>query len=219
LLQPQPFSLRDGTHYGSLFSLSTSTTQHSKTPYPFADFVSTVFHLRDITLPIHSFILNCWQSDPHDINRFVYDAVQRRGIENLHIKMFARVPLIVKLPSSIFNCKTLVVLHLRRVIVKDLSQVIVDLPRLKTLHLSSVHFQTYEYLPKFLSRCPILEELDVKNIILISRRKELVLEENFQYFLNLISTNISNDIYTLFPLCCKAEILHAELGVRIVNLV
>ncbi|KAK2414132.1 hypothetical protein QL285_036761 [Trifolium repens] len=186
---------------------------------PFRHFVSSVFLSRDITLPIQSFILNCWHSYPNNINRFVNAALQRGGIENLYIKLFGTISLKINLPDSIFSCKTLVVLHLKGVKLNVLSHLIVDLPRLKTLHLSRVYFQTVEYLPKFLSRCPILEELLLKNFLLFAT-KELVLKENFQYLPNLIRANISNNfrsggrvhfVDVLFTLCCRAEVLHAEL--------
>ncbi|XP_045799182.1 FBD-associated F-box protein At4g10400-like [Trifolium pratense] len=186
----------------------------------FRHFVSTVFLLRDITLPIRSFNLNCLPSNPYDINRFVYAAVQRGGIEKLDLEMYG---VKVKLPDSIFSCKTLVVLHLRGV---KLNDVIVDLPHLKTLHLSRVSFQSVEYLTKFLSRCLILEELHLKYLLIDS--DELVLEENFQYLPNLIRANITNGLrpfqylrvgldVLLFTLCCKAEVLHAQLDMKYLN--
>jgi hypothetical protein len=149
--------------------------------------------------------------------------LQRGGIENLNIKLFGTISLKINLPVSIFSCKTHVVLHLRGVKLNVLSHLIVDLPRLKTLHLSRVYFQTVEYLPNFLSRCPILEELLLKNFLLFAT-KELVLKENFQYLPNLIRVNISNNfrcggrvnfVDVLFTLCCRAEVLHAELVVSV----
>ncbi|MCI00415.1 F-box/RNI/FBD-like domain protein, partial [Trifolium medium] len=56
--------------------------------------------------------------------------------------------LVDKLPPNIFSYKTLVALHMRGLLVNDLSNVVVDLPRLKTLHLSRVSFQSVEYLTK-----------------------------------------------------------------------
>jgi hypothetical protein len=57
--------------------------------------------------------------------------------------MFGMISLKVKLPASIFSCMTLV-LNLRGVNLNDLSHVVVDLPRLKTLHLSRVVFQRHQ---------------------------------------------------------------------------
>ncbi|XP_045799183.1 putative F-box/FBD/LRR-repeat protein At5g22670 [Trifolium pratense] len=178
----------------------------------FRHFVSTVFLSRDINLPIQSFHLKCAKqhSDEHDINRFIYAAMQRGGIENLHLNMFGRLSLKVKLLTTIFSCKTLVVLHLRKVNLKDLSNVTVDLPRLKTLHLTRVLFERFEYLPKLLSRCPILEELHIKHV-----PQRFVFQENSQCLPNLIRANFScpNDLFSnvLFTLCCRAEVLRVEM--------
>jgi Leucine-rich repeat (LRR) protein len=74
-----------------------------------------------------------------------------------------------KLPPSIFSCKTLVVLRLTGIQLHDLSHVVVDLPRLKTLHFSTHQiniplyfspkpFQRFDYLSKLLIGCPAIEE-------------------------------------------------------------
>jgi hypothetical protein len=98
-----------------------------------------------------------------------------------------------------------------------LSHVVVDFPRLKTLHLSGVLFQRVEYLSKLLLGCPILEELNI-NTLKPTTQERLVLEENVQCLTNLIRANISNVSCgledDLFTLCCKAEVLHAELAVE-----
>jgi len=125
----------------------------------FRHFVSSAFLSRDITLPVRSFHLKCSKESslqPHDINLFVYAAVQR-GIENLNLEISSTIYL--KLPPSIFSSRTLVVLHLKGLKVNDLSHVAVDFPLLKTLHLSSVLVERIEYFVKLLAGCPILEEL------------------------------------------------------------
>jgi hypothetical protein len=98
-----------------------------------------------------------------------------------------------------------------------LSHVDVDFPRLKTLHLSGVLFQRVEYLSKLLLGCPVLEELNI-NTLKPTTQERLVLEENVQCLTNLIRANISNVSCgledDLFTLCCKAEVLHAELAVE-----
>jgi Leucine-rich repeat (LRR) protein len=128
----------------------------------FRAFISSVFLLRDKMLPLRSFHLQ--YSDicifyHHDISRFIDAAVQRKQIENLNLDMPYSFLSQFKLPHSIFSCKTLVVLNLIGIELKDLSDVVVDLPRLKTLHLSPDPFQRVDYLSKLLSGCPALEEL------------------------------------------------------------
>jgi hypothetical protein len=137
--------------------------------------------------------------------------LQRGGIENIYL--FSKIFLNVKLPHSIFTCKTLVVLHLRKVNMNYHSHVVVDLPCLKTLHLSHVLFQRYQYLPMFLSRCPSLEELDIKTVLLPSPER-LDLEGNFQCLPNLIRANIYSE-NVLLILCCRAQVLRLEM-VRII---
>ncbi|XP_045798113.1 FBD-associated F-box protein At4g10400-like [Trifolium pratense] len=184
--------------------------------------VSTVFLARDINLPIRSFHLKCSNQhfNAYDVNRFIYAALQRVGIEKLDLNMSGRVSLRVKLPDSIFSCKTLVALHLRGLKqLNDLSHMVMDLPRLKTLHLSNVLFRSVEYLPKLLSRCPILEELHIKYFYL-HHRQEIALKENFQCLPNLIRANFSNftvSVDVLFTLCCRAQVLHVELNMKRLN--
>jgi hypothetical protein len=128
----------------------------------FRNFISSVFLLRDTMLPLRSFHLqysNQCIFHHRDISRFIHAAVQRKGIENLNLDMPYIFLSKFKLPPSIFSCKTLVVLRLTGIQLNDLSHVVVDLPRLKTLHFSPDPFQRVDYLSKLLSGCPALEEL------------------------------------------------------------
>jgi Leucine-rich repeat (LRR) protein len=113
-------------------------------------------------LPLRSFHLQ--YSDTcifyhRDISQFIHAAVQRKGIENLNLDMPYIFLSKFELPPSIFSCKTLIVLRLTGIQLNDLSHVVVDLPRLKTLHFSPDPFQRVDYLSKLLSGCPALEEL------------------------------------------------------------
>ncbi|KAK4268317.1 hypothetical protein QN277_024992 [Acacia crassicarpa] len=63
----------------------------------------------------------------------------------------------VPLPSTIFKCRSIRILKLARVNVSDLSDV--NLPSLKTLHLTNVEFPNPESLALLLSKCVRLEEL------------------------------------------------------------
>ncbi|KAK4268318.1 hypothetical protein QN277_024993 [Acacia crassicarpa] len=63
----------------------------------------------------------------------------------------------VPLPSTIFKCSSIRILKLARVNVSDLSDV--NLPSLKTLHLTNVEFPNPESLALLLSKCVRLEEL------------------------------------------------------------
>ncbi|KAK4268319.1 hypothetical protein QN277_024994 [Acacia crassicarpa] len=63
----------------------------------------------------------------------------------------------VPLPSTIFKCGSIRILKLARVNVSDLSDV--NLPSLKTLHLTNVEFPNPESLALLLSKCVRLEKL------------------------------------------------------------
>jgi hypothetical protein len=180
--------------------------------------------LRDITLPLRSFHLKCSNASviqPQDINRFVHAAAQR-GIENLNLEMSG----MVTLPRSIFNCRTLVVLHLQRITLKDLSQLVVDFPLLKKLHLSGVLLERAEYIIQLLSGCPILEEFQAEYLFV--HNKEWLVSMNFireklRSLPKLITANITKSTHSLtFMLTslCRAESQHlrAEL-VRILWLI
>jgi len=127
----------------------------------FRHFVSFVFLLRDITLPLQLFHLKCSNASiqPQDINGFVHTAAQR-GIESLNLEMLG----MVTLPRCIVRCKTLVVLHLKGLKVNNISHGVLDFPLLKTLHLSSVVFERFEYFIELLSGCPIILELQAEDL-------------------------------------------------------
>ncbi|RHN45870.1 putative F-box domain, FBD domain, leucine-rich repeat domain, L domain-containing protein [Medicago truncatula] len=159
----------------------------------FSHFMSSVFLLRDITLPIRSFHLNRskrYGIETQNINRFVH-AIAQRGIENLNLELSGSITL----PRSVFSCRTLVVLHLQWITVKDLSQLVL------------------------LSGCPILEELHAESLIV--RNKEWLVSLNFvrQKFPSLpklITANITKSSHSLalfLALLCRAksQLLRAEL--------
>ncbi|KEH22675.1 F-box/RNI/FBD-like domain protein [Medicago truncatula] len=127
----------------------------------------------------------------------------------------------VTLPRSIFSCRTLVSLHLKGLKVNDISHGVVDFPLLKTLHLSSVLFERFEYLVEILSGCPILEELQaedlsVDNVEWVFIQENSVIVKKFISLLpNLIRVSITKSPSYLMNLvtllCTEAQILRAEL--------
>lgn len=66
-----------------------------------------------------------------------------------------------KLPSSLYTCKSLVLLELKRVNVVDVPRTS-RLPSLKTLHLQGVVYANQKSLHRLLSSCPVLEDLFVE---------------------------------------------------------
>jgi len=189
----------------------------------FRHFVSLVFLLRDITLPLQSFHLKCSNTSgiqPQDINGFVHAAAQR-GIESLNLEMSC----MVTLPRSILHCKTLVVHRLKGLRVNDISHVVVEFPLLKTLHMSNVTIERFKYLFELLSGCPIIEELQaddlsVQNVEWLFRKEKSVLAKKFLSLLpNMIRASITKSpsyLTNVVPiLCAEAQVLRAEF-VRII---
>jgi hypothetical protein len=92
-----------------------------------------------------------------DIPNFVNTAVQW-NVQYLSIDLSNSLfPTFVLLTT-----KFLSVLKLMRLLLDDFPSV--DLPSLKFLHLESVTFTHYEYMIKILSSCPVLEELETKDL-------------------------------------------------------
>jgi len=187
----------------------------------FRHFVSSAFLSRDSTLPLQSFHLKCSKESSfqlHDINRFIYAAAQRQ-IQNLNLEMSSTI--ILKLPRSIFSCRTLIVLHLKGLKVNDLSHVAVDFPFLKTLYLSYILFERIEYFVQLLSGCLILEELQaeyirVRNIEWLTSQEMFVVRQKFQSLPKLIKAGITKSPFFLtflLTLFCKeeAQVLRAEV--------
>jgi hypothetical protein len=168
--------------------------------------------MRDTTLPIRSFRLNCGISpgcDPYDINRLL-SVVVKRGIQNLildfsqsdHSFRNKLSPTVF----SVFNCRNLVVLKLKRLVVyHDLPQF--DLPLLKTLHLDSVYFFG-DFFIKFVKGCTILEEFQTTDFLFRNDGSSEGIS-----FPNLVWANISpvcwNNI--TFAWICNAKFMRVEL--------
>ncbi|CAK8567774.1 unnamed protein product [Lathyrus sativus] len=131
-------------------------------PFPdtfsFHQFFNSFITMRDNTLPILSLHLKCRRRRLHYNYDFVYAAITE-GIETLIIDLLQPTTL----PSIVLSTKTLSVLKLRRINLNEDFQS-VDLPSLKVLHLEYVIFKFIPYLHKILSGCPILQELECKDL-------------------------------------------------------
>ncbi|CAK8568588.1 unnamed protein product [Lathyrus sativus] len=151
--------------------------------FAFCNFLYSVMIRRDSTLPIRSLHLKCF-SYGSNINNFIYETVYdavMRGVENLNL--YARITL----PSLILSIKTLSVLKLKGLTLKDVAYV--HLPSLKVLHLNYVTFTHYDYILKLLSGCPILKELGTEEL-----RVELPYSNiPVKSLSNLAIANISSD--------------------------
>ncbi|KAF7825787.1 F-box/FBD/LRR-repeat protein [Senna tora] len=121
----------------------------------FVQFVYGFLVSRDVQ-PIKRLRLKCASSyaSSHNIKVWVNAAIHRQ-VEHLEIE---RLPNTICLPSStIFTCKTIVVMKLNHVNLDAISSVC--LPSLKVLHLRAVQISSSSCLNKLLSGCMLLEKL------------------------------------------------------------
>lgn len=178
----------------------------------FRHFVYSVFLSRNTTQPIRSFRLKLRNNsssrcDHYDINRFVYFVTQK-AVKYLTLDLFGGT----KLPPCVFTTKTLVVLKLKMLIVDDVPYV--KLPKLKTLHLNRLIFGRCEDINKLLSGCPVLEDLEAKDLVvdytLVVDYKWHRPYREVKLLSNLVRANIS-DPYVPFSSLYNAEFLHADM--------
>jgi hypothetical protein len=173
----------------------------------FRKFVFSALFLRDKKASIHSLTLKFGQSfrcfKQYEFNQILKHAMER-GVENLNFDMSGKSRLIT-LPPRILSLKTLQVLRLSHIRMRDYDHV--DFPHLKTLYLDRIYITSLDFLVKFLFGCPILEDLHKKRIIY---EPSLVPVENLNALPNLVKVNICHDMDPLMTLICKAKIMLVE---------
>jgi hypothetical protein len=170
----------------------------------FREFVeSTMFKLRDKKTSIHSFNLKLGNSSRFNQKQFnrIFKFVMERGCVNLDFNMDDKRRLI-KLPLRILSFKTIQVLKLTHLEMRDFDQV--DFPQLKALYLDIVKFKSHQHYGKFLFGCHVLEDLHTKRI----NFHELFVENSIA-LPNLVKVRFY-DALTPMSLVCKAKILHVE---------
>jgi hypothetical protein len=169
---------------------------------------------RAITLPIHSFKLKnpIWYSNEVDQQVFndIVDYVVQRGIQNFDLNTRGNYGCWIKLPVTIFSCRTLKTLKLTYIAMDNISdEVDLHLPSLKTLHLTKSVFDEVDHLIKLLLSCPILKDLKLTRF-----PKPCGIENRFgMKFIdlpNLIKARISCKSYIPLSMLCKAQILCLE---------
>ncbi|GAU13045.1 hypothetical protein TSUD_173450 [Trifolium subterraneum] len=175
----------------------------------FRHFVYRVMLLRNTSSPILSFNLKCGHSsgfDAKDIDIFIH-AVLQRGIQNLNLKILTPMINSFKLPPCILTLNSLTVLELKQLTI-DYS--IVNLPLLKTLHFENINFSELDprFLKTFLHGCPVLEDLDLQDILLCNRKCG-----EFNGLLKLVKANINIKKGWIFPFAWipNAKFLCAKL--------
>ncbi|XP_057439302.1 F-box/LRR-repeat protein At4g14103-like isoform X1 [Lotus japonicus] len=168
--------------------------------------VSALVHLHH---PIYKFRLRCISpfTDPANITTWVNAVVQRGGLQHLDLSIDRkyREPHINL--SSIFSCKTLVVLKLRGSKITKLEPISsVYLPSLQVLHLQGLTFSEFGCLAKLLYGCPVLKDF---------KESHLLFENDF-----LIDEDIVTDIeFKALPKLLKADIsdFHTKIMLEVVN--
>lgn len=124
----------------------------------FKNFVDKVLLHGSISC-IRKFRLKCSDHELDSaVNSWICTALER-NVQELDLYFDTEYP--IELPPKFFFCKTLVVLKLSFSIFLDIPSSI-WFPSLKVLHLRSVEFSTDDSAQKFLSSCPVLEELVIE---------------------------------------------------------
>ncbi|CAK8568318.1 unnamed protein product [Lathyrus sativus] len=193
-------------HWKPFWRSQQQTLYFDDTSFPdtfaFRQFFKSFMNMRDYSLPILSFHLICHSLSYDDFHRFAFDAIMNE-VENLIIDF--RLPTI--LPPLVLTNVDLSVLKLKRVTLDKVPYV--KLPFLKVLHLESVTFTCNEYLKSLLRGCPLLEELETKDLrvenpAIMSRTEISAID-------NLIRANIS-DYLIDFDWLHNVEHLHLHLN-------
>ncbi|RHN45088.1 putative F-box domain, FBD domain, leucine-rich repeat domain, L domain-containing protein [Medicago truncatula] len=170
----------------------------------FRHFVYSVIALRNITLQtIQSFRLKCGNSsgfNPHDVKRFIH-AIFQRGIQNLNLEM-SPFKLGFKLPHCVFSCSNLTALKLKGLAIDYSCDF--NFPLLKTLHLYTISFgRDRDCFLRLLKGCPILEDLETKDLLLHSSNSTgmyyFIQKYELSTFLNLTHMKIVFELTHNWP--------------------
>ncbi|MCH99532.1 F-box/LRR-repeat protein [Trifolium medium] len=98
-------------------------------------------------------VLNIDDEGVNSQKDWIHFPAKQRRVEYLNL---LNIPLA---PTTIFFCKTLVVLRLMSIRVANMFRCSIDVPLLKTLDLFNVGFDDMENLMRLISGCPVLENL------------------------------------------------------------
>lgn len=158
--------------------------------FSFKDMVNVTINERSEHQPIKSFCLRCHES--HDSFRGEFStmlllmATAERRMEYIDIHMSDNWKL--NITCFMFCFSNLVVLKLKFVCVNLF--ISANLPSLKILHLNSVYFMEHGFILEILNACPILEDLEMKNISNGYWSDEY--DEEVKKLTNLIRADVSN---------------------------
>ena len=97
--------------------------------------------------------------DPFHLDTWIHTVISRK-VQQLHLQ-FSHSKKLVKLPRTVFTCKTIVILELRADIVLDPPSNF-QFPSLKILCLCGIVYKSEDSFSNLLSGCPVLEDLTVE---------------------------------------------------------
>ncbi|KAL7166269.1 hypothetical protein ACSBR2_037025 [Camellia fascicularis] len=126
----------------------------------FMNFIERVLLLHDLS-SIQRFYLSCDPDiDKSRLNSWISAAV-KRDVREIDINVCGLI--ILRLPSNLFICETLVVLKLGSRVHFDVPASI-SFPRLKIFHVSLI-YPSNDLTQKLFSSCPVLEELSISALV------------------------------------------------------
>jgi hypothetical protein len=171
MLLQQVFFQRDGPYYGlSVSNLDLDKQRFIESGKPmslFPKFVFAAIFKRSVYhQPIKNFRLVCEETFVDGTMKYDFEmwltSLAEHKLEHLEIQL----DLGYYFPSCIFSLRNLVVLKLKYLNMFTFSDV--DFPFLKSLHLNDVHYDVHFderwFIFKFLTGCPILEDVEVENM-------------------------------------------------------
>ncbi|MED6168074.1 hypothetical protein PIB30_008732, partial [Stylosanthes scabra] len=152
----------DSTFFNDAFPLINHPNHPKHRFFQFA--ASLILALtKDAKQAILNFRLKCnnhYFCQCYDVKLWV-DTIVRRSVEEIEISLPPHT--LINLPLSVVTCQTLVVLKIEHLIV-DLKGSVVQLPRLKTLHIDGAVLPKSLYLCLLLNGVPNLEDLKIKSL-------------------------------------------------------
>ncbi|XP_058753338.1 F-box/FBD/LRR-repeat protein At3g52680-like [Vicia villosa] len=167
---------------------------------------------RDPEYPIPLFRLFC--NEPEAYNPLITAATQR-GVETLELNMLSST-LEKTYLSNILTCKTLTVLKLTNVIIKERDLPRINVSSIKTLHLDTINFIHTSSMINFFLSFPNLEELEINDVHQIFGRRVIPqTSEMNKSLLNLVRANISD--IELIPFLCFSRALILNVNEEIQN--
>ncbi|XP_045831177.1 putative FBD-associated F-box protein At3g50710 [Trifolium pratense] len=165
----------------------------------FSSFVDKVIFSTKL---IKTFHLNCHSKHSYRFNHWI-KAAKQHPLENLELCSTFHYLMITLRPSN-FIFPKLVVLKLTSLKVDDF--ISVDLPSLKTLRLIYVNFTTKDNFNKLLNGCPILEDLETRDIYCSEQRDGAGRVKTLS---NLTRANIST-CYVPIKAIPNVQVLHLQ---------